>query len=115
PAAKVASEPSGSSSPQGQRRSSPPRATASHSSSGGRRTPSRLQNASASARETYVTGRSSPSPWKREFVTGKREIRKASSVTTRRGRSSSSGRNASAASRTMGDGPARPRTPPNDQ
>ena len=53
---KVARVVSGSSSPHGQSRSSPPRAAASHSTSVGSRTPFAAQNASASARETYVSG-----------------------------------------------------------
>ena len=85
PRAKVARVVSGGSSPHGQSRSSPPRAAASHSTSVGSRTPFAAQNASASSRETYVTGTPS-SP-----VTGNRAIRNPSTRTVRRGVSSSSG------------------------
>ena len=49
---------------------------------------------------------SPPSPWKRAFVTGRREIRNASSDTSRLGHSSSSGGNAPAGSRPILNGPA---------
>ncbi len=100
PCPKVARVVSGSSSPHGQSRSSPPRAAASHSISVGSRTPFSAQNASASSRETYVSGTPS-SP-----VTGVRPIRKPSTETTRRGVSSSSGGYAAAGSIPIGNGPA---------
>jgi hypothetical protein len=100
PCPKAARVVSGSSSPHGQSRSSPPRAAASHSISVGSRTPFEAQNASASARETYVRG-TPPSP-----VTGTRLIRNASTGTTRRGVSSSSGGYATAGSIPIANGPA---------